>query len=210
MSTAILEPKVEATSSAHKSTMQAAVVEHFGKPLVLREWDVPTPGPGQIVVKTEACGVCGTDIHAARGEWPLKPTPPFIPGHEAIGIVCAVGTGVTIVKEGDRVGVPWLHSACGHCEYCLKGWETVCPEAQFSGYTVNGGFAGYVLADQTTSRISRRGSRLSKRLRLSVPALPPTRASSRRRHGLENGSQFPASAASATWQSSTRRRWDCW
>jgi propanol-preferring alcohol dehydrogenase len=127
--------------------MQAAVVEQFGQPLVLREWDVPTPGPGQIVVKTEACGVCGTDIHAARGEWPLKPTPPFIPGHEAIGIVSAVGAGVTIVKEGDRVGVPWLHSACGHCEYCLKGWETVCPEAQFSGYTVNGGFAEYVLAD---------------------------------------------------------------
>ncbi len=147
MSTATLEPKVASTSSKHTSTMQAAVVEQFGRPLVLREWDVPTPGPGQIVVKTEACGVCGTDIHAARGEWPLKPTPPFIPGHEAIGIVSAVGLGVTIVKEGDRVGVPWLHSACGHCEYCLKGWETVCPEAQFSGYTVNGGFAGYVLAD---------------------------------------------------------------
>jgi propanol-preferring alcohol dehydrogenase len=147
MSTATLEPKVESTSSKHKSTMQAAVVEQFGKPLVLREWYIPTPGPGQIVVKTEACGVCGTDIHASRGEWPLKPTPPFIPGHEAIGIVCAVGAGVSIVKEGDRVGVPWLHSACGHCEYCLKGWETVCPEAQFSGYTVNGGFAGYVLAD---------------------------------------------------------------
>jgi propanol-preferring alcohol dehydrogenase len=147
MSTATLEPKVESTSSKRKSTMQAAVVEQFGRPLLLREWDVPTPGPGQIVVKTEACGVCGTDIHASRGEWPLKPTPPFIPGHEAIGIVSAVGAGVTIVKEGDRVGVPWLHSACGHCEYCLKGWETVCPEAQFSGYTVNGGFAGYVLAD---------------------------------------------------------------
>ena len=147
MSTATLEPKVDSTSSKLKSTMQAAVVEQFGKPLVLREWDVPTPGPGQIVVKTEACGVCGTDIHASRGDWPLKPTPPFIPGHEAIGIVYAVGAGVTIVKEGDRVGVPWLHSACGHCEYCLKGWETVCPSAQFSGYTVNGGFAGYVLAD---------------------------------------------------------------
>jgi propanol-preferring alcohol dehydrogenase len=127
--------------------MQAAVVETFGQPMVLREWETPTPGPGQIVIKTEACGVCGTDTHAAKGEWPLKPTPPFIPGHEAIGLVSAVGAGVTIVKEGDRVGVPWLHSACGHCEYCLRGWETVCPEAQFSGYTVNGGFADYVLAD---------------------------------------------------------------
>ncbi len=99
--------------------MQAAVVEQFGKPLVLREWDVPTPGPGQIVVKTEACGVCHTDIHAAQGDWPVKPTLPFIPGHEAIGLVSGVGSGVTIVKEGDRVGVPWLYSACGHCEYCL-------------------------------------------------------------------------------------------
>jgi propanol-preferring alcohol dehydrogenase len=147
MSTATLEPEVVSKTSKTSVTMQAAVVEEFGKPLVLRDWDVPTPGPGQIVVRTEACGVCGTDIHAARGEWPLKPTPPFIPGHEAIGIVSAVGAGVTIVKEGDRVGVPWLHSACGHCEYCLKGWETVCPAAQFSGYTVNGGFAGFVLAD---------------------------------------------------------------
>ncbi len=127
--------------------MQAAVVEQFGKPLVLQEWDIPTPGPGQILVKTEACGVCHTDLHAARGDWPVKPSLPFIPGHEGIGLVVAVGSGVTIVKEGDRVGVPWLYSACGHCEYCLKAWETVCPEAQFGGYTKNGGFAEYVLAD---------------------------------------------------------------
>jgi propanol-preferring alcohol dehydrogenase len=127
--------------------MHAAVVEQFGKPLVLRDWDVPTPGPGQIVVKTLACGVCHTDLHAARGDWPLKPKLPFIPGHEAIGAVCAVGSGVTNVKEGDRVGVPWLYSACGHCEYCLSAWETVCPEAQFGGYTKNGGFAEYILAD---------------------------------------------------------------
>ena len=127
--------------------MQTATVEQFGKPLVLREWDIPTPGPGQILVKTEACGVCHTDLHAANGDWPLKPTPPFIPGHEGIGIVVALGAGVTIVKEGDRVGVPWLYSACGHCEYCLKAWETVCGEAQFGGYTRNGGFAEYILAD---------------------------------------------------------------
>ena len=127
--------------------MQTATVEQFGKPLVLREWDIPTPGPGQILVKTEACGVCHTDLHAANGDWPLKPTPPFIPGHEGIGIVVARGAGVTIVKEGDRVGVPWLYSACGHCEYCLKAWETVCGEAQFGGYTRNGGFAEYILAD---------------------------------------------------------------
>ena len=129
------------------SKMQAAIVEQFGKPLALRELDIPSPGAGQILVKTEACGVCHTDLHAAHGDWPVKPTLPFVPGHEAIGRVTAVGSGVTIVKEGDRVGVPWLYSACGHCEYCLAAWETVCPEAQFGGYTKNGGFAEYLLAD---------------------------------------------------------------
>ncbi len=127
--------------------MQAAVVTAFKQPLEIREWDIPTPGPGQILVKTEACGVCHTDLHAANGDWPLKPVPPFIPGHEAIGIVVGVGAGVRIVKEGDRVGVPWLYSACGHCEYCLSAWETVCAKAEFGGYTRNGGFAEYVLAD---------------------------------------------------------------
>jgi alcohol dehydrogenase, propanol-preferring len=127
--------------------MKVAMVEQFGKPLVFQEWDIPTPGPGQILVKTEACGVCHTDVHAARGDWPVKPTLPFIPGHEAIGLVVARGIGVTAVKEGDRVGVPWLYSTCGHCEYCLSAWETVCAEAQFGGYTRNGGFAEYLLAD---------------------------------------------------------------
>lgn len=130
-----------------RQKMQAAVVTAFGKPLVLQEWDVPAVGPGQILVKTEACGVCHTDLHARNGDWPLKPTLPFIPGHEAIGRVVSVGAGVKIVKEGDRVGVPWLYSACGHCEHCLAAWETVCGEAEFGGYTKNGGFAEYVLAD---------------------------------------------------------------
>src|ERR1700729_1277497 len=127
--------------------MHAAVVEQFGKPLSLLELDVPSPRAGQILVKTEACGVCHTDLHAAHGDWPVKPTLPFVPGHEAIGLVAATGAGVTIVKEGDRVGIPWLYSACGHCEYCLAGWETVCAQAQFGGYTTNGGFAEYLLAD---------------------------------------------------------------
>jgi len=144
------------------SKMHAAFVEQFGKPLVLRECDIPTPGPGQILVKTEACGVCHTDLHAAHGDWPLKPTLPFIPGHEAIGRVVGLGSGVTIVKEGDRVGVPWLYSACGHCEYCLSAWETVCPEAQFGGYTRNGGFANTFSPIPIT-------------LRISLPALIPIR-----------------------------------
>jgi len=127
--------------------MHAAVVEQFGKPLSLLELEIPTPGASQILVKTEACGVCHTDLHAAHGDWPVKPTLPFIPGHEAIGLVTSVGSGVTIVKEGDRVGVPWLYSACGHCEYCLTAWETVCAKAEFGGYTKNGGFAEYLIAD---------------------------------------------------------------
>jgi propanol-preferring alcohol dehydrogenase len=127
--------------------MHAAIVEQFGRPLVFQDRDIPSPGPGQILVKTEACGVCHTDLHAAHGDWPVKPTLPFIPGHEGIGLVAGIGAGVTIVKEGDRVGVPWLYSACGHCEYCLIGWETVCAEAQFGGYTKNGGFAEYILAN---------------------------------------------------------------
>jgi propanol-preferring alcohol dehydrogenase len=127
--------------------MHAAVVEQFGKPLAFRELPIPTPGPGQILIKTEACGVCHTDLHAANGDWPVKPTPPFIPGHEGIGRVTAVGAGVKIVKEGDRVGVPWLYSACGHCEYCLSAWETVCASAEFGGYTQNGGFAEYLIGD---------------------------------------------------------------
>ena len=104
-------------------TMQAAQVEAYGQPLVLKQIDIPTPGPGQILVRTEACGVCHTDLHAAGGDWPLKPPLPFTPGHEGIGIVAALGAGVTAVKEGDRVGVPWLFSACGHCEFCLAAQE---------------------------------------------------------------------------------------
>jgi propanol-preferring alcohol dehydrogenase len=127
--------------------MQAAVVVAFGKPLEFRELDIPIPGPGEILIKTEACGVCHTDLHAARGDWPVKPVPPFTPGHEGIGRVSAVGAGVTIVKEGDRVGVPWLYSACGHCEHCLSAWETVCAKAEFGGYTKNGGFAEYMIGD---------------------------------------------------------------
>ncbi|WP_428717228.1 zinc-dependent alcohol dehydrogenase [Undibacterium curvum] len=130
-----------------QSHMQAAVVEQFGQPLVIQQLPIPVPGAGQILVKTEACGVCHTDLHAAHGDWPIKPGLPFIPGHEGIGIVTALGVGVTAVKMGDRVGVPWLYSACGHCEYCLAAREPVCASAEFGGYTKNGGFAEYILAD---------------------------------------------------------------
>lgn len=128
-------------------TMKAAVVRQFGKPLVIEEVPVPAPGAGQILVKIAATGVCHTDLHAAEGDWPVKPKPPFIPGHEGVGHVVAVGSGVRHIKEGDRVGVPWLYTACGHCRHCLGGWETLCEEQQNTGYSVNGSFAEYVLAD---------------------------------------------------------------
>jgi len=128
-------------------TMKAAVVRAFKEPLVIQEVPVPAPGAGQILVKIAASGVCHTDLHAADGDWPVKPKPPFIPGHEGVGHVAAVGTGVSHVKEGDRVGVPWLYTACGHCRHCLGGWETLCEKQQNTGYSVNGGFAEYVVAD---------------------------------------------------------------
>lgn len=127
-------------------TMKAAVVQSFGKPLSIEEVPVPTPGPGQVLVKVVASGVCHTDLHAAQGDWPVKPVLPFIPGHEGAGYVAALGAGVTSLKEGDRVGVPWLHSACGACEHCITGWETLCGSQKNTGYSVNGGFAEYVLA----------------------------------------------------------------
>jgi len=128
-------------------TMKAAVVRRFKEPLVIEEVPVPSPQPGQILVRIAASGVCHTDLHAADGDWPVKPTPPFIPGHEGVGHVAAVGAGVSHVKEGDRVGVPWLYTACGHCRHCLRGWETLCETQQNTGYSVNGGFAEYVVAD---------------------------------------------------------------
>ena len=130
---------------AHPKMMRAAVVERFGMPLAVKEVPIPTPGPGQALVKIAATGVCHTDLHAADGDWPVKPTPPFTPGHEGAGIVAAVGPGVKHLKEGDRVGIAWLHSACGYCEYCLSGWETLCLQQQNSGYSVDGSFAEYAL-----------------------------------------------------------------
>ncbi len=127
--------------------MKAAAVREFGKPLVIEEVKTPEPGPGEIQVKIEACGVCHTDLHAAHGDWPVRPNPPFIPGHEGVGFVSGVGAGVTHVKEGDRVGVPWLYSACGHCDHCMGGWETLCESQRNTGYSVNGGFAEYAIAD---------------------------------------------------------------
>ncbi len=127
------------------TTMQAAVVRTFGQPLAIEDVPIPTPGPGEVLLKVVASGVCHTDLHAADGDWPVKPTLPFIPGHEGAGIVAGVGAGVTRVKEGDAVGIAWLHDACGACAYCVGGWETLCEAQHNSGYNVNGAFAEYVI-----------------------------------------------------------------
>jgi len=125
--------------------MKAAVVRQFGRPLNIEEVPIPSPGPGEVLVKIMATGVCHTDLHAADGDWPVKPVPPFIPGHEGAGIVAAVGAGVTTLKEGDPVGIAWLHDACGCCEHCITGWETLCETQHDSGYSVNGSFAEYAI-----------------------------------------------------------------
>jgi propanol-preferring alcohol dehydrogenase len=130
-----------------ETTMKAAVARVYGQPLTIEQVPIPIVLPGRILVKVAACGVCHTDLHAINGDWPVKATLPLIPGHEGVGTVVAVGTGVLHVKEGDRVGVPWLFTACGHCTYCLSGWETLCESQQNTGYSVLGSFAEYVLAD---------------------------------------------------------------
>ncbi|KZR59806.1 alcohol dehydrogenase AdhP [Bacillus badius] len=126
--------------------MKAAVVNEFKQDLEVKDVSKPKPGPGEALVKIEACGVCHTDLHAAHGDWPVKPKLPLIPGHEGVGVVEEVGEGVTSLKVGDRVGIPWLYSACGECEYCLQGQETLCPNQENGGYSVDGGYAEYCLA----------------------------------------------------------------
>ncbi|MBA4602517.1 alcohol dehydrogenase AdhP [Thermoactinomyces mirandus] len=126
--------------------MKAAVVNQFYGKLEIKEVPVPQPGYGEILVKIKACGVCHTDLHAAHGDWPVKPKLPLIPGHEGVGVVVKAGEGVTSVKVGDRVGIPWLYSACGECEYCLSGWETLCKKQLNTGYSVDGSYAEYCKA----------------------------------------------------------------
>jgi alcohol dehydrogenase, propanol-preferring len=127
--------------------MKAAVVRQFGQPLVIEERPVPEPGPEQITVRMVASGLCHTDIHAAHGDLPVKPVPPFVPGHQGVGTVHAIGAGVTRLTEGDVVAVPWLGHACGTCQYCLTGWETLCLSQRNTGYSVDGGYAEYFLAE---------------------------------------------------------------
>jgi propanol-preferring alcohol dehydrogenase len=127
--------------------VKAAVVHGLGLPLTIEQRPIPTPGPGQVVVNIEASGLCHTDIHAAHGDWPVKPTPPFVPGHEGVGLITDVGDGVPDSRLGQRVAVPWLHVACGTCEFCISGWETLCSSQRNTGFSVDGCYAEYVLAE---------------------------------------------------------------
>jgi len=126
--------------------MKAAVANQFGNILKIEEVAKPQITPHQVLVKIHACGVCHTDLHACHGDWPVKPTLPLIPGHEGVGEVIEVGANVEHLSIGDRVGIPWLYSACGHCEYCLSGDENLCLSQQNAGYSVDGSYAEYCAA----------------------------------------------------------------
>ena len=128
------------------STYRAAVVHDFHAPLTVEQVPRRQLEPGQVLVKVEASGLCHTDIHAAHGDWPVKPSPPFIPGHEGVGIVVELGPGVGEVAIGDRVAMPWLGYACGTCDHCVSGWETLCLEQKNMGYSIDGGFGEYAVA----------------------------------------------------------------
>ncbi|GAB3055910.1 alcohol dehydrogenase AdhP [Intrasporangium mesophilum] len=140
------------------TTMQAAVVHTFGSDLRIEDVPLPTPGPGQALVKLLTSGVCHTDLHAAQGDWPVKPSPPFIPGHEGVGVVVALGDGVSNLHLGQLVGNAWLFSACGDCQYCNTGWETLCEQQRNGGYSVDGSFGQYMLVDAKYAAIIPEGA----------------------------------------------------
>ena len=125
---------------------RAAVVHEFNGPLSVELVPALDLVTGQVRVKVEATGLCHTDIHAAKGDWPVKPSPPFVPGHEGVGIVVDLGPGVTEVAVGDRVAMPWLGYACGTCDHCVSGWETLCLEQKNMGYSFDGTFGEYATA----------------------------------------------------------------
>ena len=134
------------TTKLPDSTYRAAVVHDFHSPLTIDQVPRLELESGQVRVKVEASGLCHTDIHAAHGDWPVKPSPPFIPGHEGVGKVVELGPGVTEVAVGERVAMPWLGYACGTCDHCVSGWETLCLDQKNMGYSIDGGFGEYAVA----------------------------------------------------------------
>jgi propanol-preferring alcohol dehydrogenase len=127
--------------------MRAMVLDAAQRPLRLEERPVPAPAEGQVLVRVTACGVCRTDLHVVDGDL-TEPKLPIVPGHEVVGRVAALGKGVQRFTEGERVGVPWLGWTCGTCRFCRAGKENLCEAARFTGYTLDGGYADYLLADQ--------------------------------------------------------------
>lgn len=128
-------------------SMKAGIVKEFGDTLDIETTEKPKPGKYQALVKLISSGVCHTDLHAMEGDWPVKPSPPFIPGHEGIGVVEELGEDTVNFEVGDMAGNAWLWSACGNCDYCRTGWETLCHEQVNGGYSVDGSFGEYMLID---------------------------------------------------------------
>ena len=139
-------PTTGARADHGPGSYAAAVVREFDAPLIIEQVPFAPLAPDQIRVQIEACGLCHTDIHAAHGDWPVKPAPPFTPGHEGVGHVVEMGPAVTEVKIGDRVAIPWLGYACGTCDYCVSGWETLCHEQKNTGYSIDGSFGQFATA----------------------------------------------------------------
>lgn len=137
---------VSATAPELPQHYRAAVAHAFHEPLIVESVPAVALAPGQVRVRVEASGLCHTDIHAVHGDWPVKPEPPFVPGHEGVGIVVEVAPDVTEVALGDRVAMPWLGYACGTCDHCVSGWETLCLQQQNMGYSMDGGFGEYAVA----------------------------------------------------------------
>jgi propanol-preferring alcohol dehydrogenase len=148
MSTTVLPVSPVASDDADTAvtSYRAAVVHEFCAALTIEDVPAAALDAGQVRVRVEATGLCHTDIHAAHGDWPVKPSPPFVPGHEGVGIVVELGAGVTEVALGDRVAMPWLGYACGTCEHCVSGWETLCVEQENMGYSIDGTFGEYAVA----------------------------------------------------------------
>ncbi|HET8995659.1 MAG TPA: alcohol dehydrogenase catalytic domain-containing protein, partial [Acetobacteraceae bacterium] len=127
--------------------MRAMLLDAPHRNLRLVAAAIPSPGPGQLQIRVHACAVCRTDLHVVDGEL-TEPKLPLVPGHEIIGTVSALGSGVDRFAIGDRVGVPWLGWTCGACAFCRSGRENLCPQARFTGYQIDGGYAEYAVADQ--------------------------------------------------------------
>lgn len=139
-------PSTPTPTAASTGTMTAAVLREFGTALSIERVPIPSPGRGEVLIEVVACGVCHSDVHAIDGDWSPPPTIPLIPGHEVTGRVTALGPGVERLTVGQMVGVPWLYSACGCCDQCLAGMETICPSAEATGYSRPGGYAEFMVA----------------------------------------------------------------